>query len=207
ATVAAKAGFSGYGLGGFGGGFGGGYGGGFGGGITHSGGAFGGGGLYGGGGYGGVFGGGVYGVVDLSLEYSDYHFSWRHDGGRKYDWYTANYYCSNLGYGWKGVSIESYQEDKIISNIIYQDKVKYIWTGGYREGYDWVWPSGYPFYGLNWSLTGGEGYPQPDNREDGKEFCLAVLNNFYNDGITWHDVACHHEKPIICERRRDGYYG
>jgi len=23
------------------------------------------------------------------------------------------------------------------------------------------------------------------------EACLAVLNNQYNDGITWHDVACH----------------
>ena len=31
------------------------------------------------------------------------------------------------------------------------------------------------------------------------EPCLAVLNNFYNDGIKWHDVACHHEKPFICE--------
>ena len=31
------------------------------------------------------------------------------------------------------------------------------------------------------------------------EACMAVLNNFYGDGIKWHDVACHHEKPIICE--------
>ena len=23
------------------------------------------------------------------------------------------------------------------------------------------------------------------------EACLAVLNNKYNDGIAWHDVACH----------------
>ena len=46
--------------------------------------------------------------------------------------------------------------------------------------------------------------PQPDNREQvqqngGEEACLAVLNNFYGDGIKWHDVACHHEKPIVCE--------
>ena len=48
-----------------------------------------------------------------------------------------------------------------------------------------------------------------------EEACMAVLNNFYGDGgimrfsrfyfhgfisgIKWHDVACHHEKPIICE--------
>ena len=32
-----------------------------------------------------------------------------------------------------------------------------------------------------------------------EEACMAVLNNFYGDGIKWHDVACHHEKPIVCE--------
>ena len=31
------------------------------------------------------------------------------------------------------------------------------------------------------------------------ESCMAVLNNFYGDGIKWHDIGCHHEKPIICE--------
>ena len=50
----------------------------------------------------------------------------------------------------------------------------------------------------DWSHTGGNGARQPDNREGG-ESCMAVLNNFYNDGVKWHDVACHHEKPIICE--------
>ena len=44
------------------------------------------------------------------------------------------------------------------------------------------------------------GRPQPDNRE-GDEFCLAVLNNFYADGIRFHDVSCHHKKPVICEAR------
>ena len=40
--------------------------------------------------------------------------------------------------------------------------------------------------------------PQPDNRE-GDEVCLAVLNNFYADGIRFHDVSCHHKKPVICQ--------
>jgi hypothetical protein len=31
------------------------------------------------------------------------------------------------------------------------------------------------------------------------EACLAVLNNFYADGVKWHDIACYHEKPFICE--------
>nr|XP_053652010.1 LOW QUALITY PROTEIN: uncharacterized protein LOC128702022 [Cherax quadricarinatus] len=157
------------------------------------------------------------GQVDLSVGESDYHFSWRHDGGKKYDWHTANYYCYSLGKGWQGVSIETPEEDKIISGIIYKDKLEYIWTGGYRSGYDhyegiarrpgFAWPSGYPFYGINWSYTGSEGLPQPDNAEEGKEFCLAVLNNFYNDGIKRHDVACYHPKANICERRAYKLYG
>ena len=58
-----------------------------------------------------------------------------------------------------------------------------------------------------------KGEPQPDNYEGIKEgpinaennigitieglqefhdeACLAVLNNKYNDGVVWHDVACH----------------
>jgi hypothetical protein len=50
----------------------------------------------------------------------------------------------------------------------------------------------------DWSQTGGAGVRQPDNREGG-ESCMAVLNNFYGDGIKWHDVACHHKKPTFCE--------
>ncbi|XP_045604979.2 uncharacterized protein [Procambarus clarkii] len=141
-------------------------------------------------------------LVDLSSQYSDYHFSWRHDGGKEYPWEQAIYYCTSLGPGWQGVSIETIFESKIINNVIAYDKLRYIWTGGYRSNYGWTWPSGKPFIGLNWSLTGLTGLPQPDNREDYNERCLAVLNYFYNDGITWHDIGCHHEKAIICERPR-----
>ena len=31
------------------------------------------------------------------------------------------------------------------------------------------------------------------------EACLAVLNNKYQDGISWHDVACHFRSKIVCE--------
>lgn len=48
------------------------------------------------------------------------------------------------------------------------------------------------------SCLSSAGRRQPDNRE-GNEFCLAVLNNFYNDGVQLHDVSCHHTKPTICE--------
>jgi len=43
----------------------------------------------------------------------------------------------------------------------------------------------------DWSENGGIGQPQPDNRElqqgGAPENCLAILNNFYNDGVHWHD--------------------
>ena len=60
------------------------------------------------------------------------------------------------------------------------------------------WPSGKSFSGVDWSSTGGAGRAQPDNRE-GNEVCLAVLNNFYQDGVKFHDVSCRHRKPVICE--------
>lgn len=72
-----------------------------------------------------------------------------------------------------------------------------------------------------WSRTGEKGEPQPDNYEGIKhgpinaennigitieglqefhdEACLAVLNNKYNDGVAWHDVACHFRSVIVCE--------
>merc|ERR1711973_129032 len=72
-----------------------------------------------------------------------------------------------------------------------------------------------------WSSTGEKGERQPDNFEGIKhgpitadnnigitieglqefhdEACLAVLNNKYNDGVVWHDVACHFRSVIVCE--------
>merc|ERR1712200_114949 len=72
-----------------------------------------------------------------------------------------------------------------------------------------------------WSPTGEDGKPQPDNKEGIEEgpidvennigitieglqefhdeACLTVLNNKYDDGIKWHDVACHFRSVIICE--------
>lgn len=45
----------------------------------------------------------------------------------------------------------------------------------------------------DWSENGGIGLPQPDDREykqgGAHEHCLALLNQFYNDGVNWHDVV------------------
>jgi hypothetical protein len=61
-----------------------------------------------------------------------------------------------------------------------------------------------------WSQKGHEsdhpkhtGGPQPDNAEfylnNSTEACLGLLNDIYKDGIKWHDIACYHTKPFICE--------
>ena len=26
-----------------------------------------------------------------------------------------------------------------------------------------------------------------------------MLNNIYQDGVAWHDIACYHPKPFMCE--------
>ncbi|XP_023339500.1 uncharacterized protein LOC111709818 [Eurytemora carolleeae] len=63
-----------------------------------------------------------------------------------------------------------------------------------------------------WSDTGflsqfvSKPVPQPDNAEyllqrSGVtiEACLSVQNNWYSDGIEWHDAACYRTKQFICE--------
>ena len=28
---------------------------------------------------------------------------------------------------------------------------------------------------------------------------MGILNDIYQDGIKWHDIACYHTKPYVCE--------
>jgi len=83
-------------------------------------------------------------------------------------------------------------------------------------------PTNQPSTQTFWSHTGPGKQSQPDNFEGlqaGKlvsvsdpigltveglqewhdEACMAVLNNHYNDGVKWHDVACHMRSKIVCE--------
>jgi len=96
------------------------------------------------------------------------------------------------------ISIDSNAKEREFLNLVGRERQRYFWTGGKVRGKNISWPSGRSYNKVNWSNTGGAKRPQPDNRE-GNEFCLAVLNNFYKDGIRFHDVSCHHKKPIICE--------
>lgn len=59
-----------------------------------------------------------------------------------------------------------------------------------------------------WSQAGFYG-PQPDNGEyinfyryqEKAESCLAILSSRLGngDGVRWHDIACYHDHPVICE--------
>jgi len=105
------------------------------------------------------------------------------------------------------VSLDSNEKALAMMDTLRQKGQRYMWTGGRINHNAGVvtWPSGaregYVRGQRFWSPTGGKKpvpEEQPDNR-DGNEICIGVLNNFYNDGIKWHDVACHHRKPTICE--------
>ena len=52
---------------------------------------------------------------------------------------------------------------------------------------------------VNWSKNGAKGISQPDNFTK-QEGCLAILNNWYKDGVAWHDLECKDKLPFVCER-------
>jgi len=149
----------------------------------------------------------------------NYLFTWQSNDARvrsgSWDWFNARNYCRKRCMDL--VSIETKAESDWLKQRL--GGTKYIWTSGRLCNFDgcdrddffpkningWFWAANNakmnPTNGRSfqeWSHTGGSSKKQPDSRE-GEEACMAVLNNFYDDGIKWHDVACHHEKPIVCE--------
>lgn len=147
--------------------------------------------------------------------------------GKKVNWLEARNECRKQCMD--AVGIETLQENNMIFKFIESRNVTYIWTSGRlcdftgcdaREDLKpiavkgWFWsdsnqkisptnvtPPGWPTQ--PWSSAGHFGGPQPDNAEfqinNTTESCLGVLNNIYNDGIKWHDIACYHKKPFVCE--------
>lgn len=88
----------------------------------------------------------------------------------------------------------------------------WFWSGsGARIAPTNSTPPGWP--NRPWSNTGYIGQflhnrdvPQPDNAEYlvqpslvTVEACLSVNNDWYNDGVRWHDTACYRKMPFICE--------
>ncbi|KAL9702577.1 hypothetical protein quinque_006095 [Culex quinquefasciatus] len=130
-----------------------------------------------------------------------YFFSWEHQPTRnlEVDWLDARNICRR--HCMDAVSMETPQENEFIKQRIARGNVRYIWTSGRNGSGVKIGPTTQRNTG-DWSYTGGYGQQQPDNREAAQgndESCLSILNNFYNDGLKWHDVACHHLKPFVCE--------
>jgi len=163
-------------------------------------------------------------IHDRAPDGKGYFFSWRDPAlqGVEEDWLGARNFCRKRCMD--SVSLETSNENEWVKRQIVDGKVKYIWTSGRIcdfKGCDrpdlqptsingWFWTAELQKLAPttdrqqnDWSANGGIGQPQPDNRElhqgGANENCLAVLNNFYNDGVHWHDVACHHRKPFVCE--------
>merc|ERR1712083_102313 len=151
----------------------------------------------------------------------------------KVDWLDARNHCRKKCMDL--VSLETKEENRMISNFVRTNNLDYIWTSGRLCDFDgcdrddlkpkningWFWsgsgsrisrtdrkPRGWPQQ--PWSTKGHKsdhpkhtGGPQPDNAEfylnESSESCLGLLNNIYKDGIKWHDIACYHTKPFICE--------
>merc|ERR1719481_481986 len=124
----------------------------------------------------------------------------------------AKQFCEAIGM--EPVSLNTPAKQDTFNRLIAQDAQRYFWTGGEiaHSNQRICWNNKNAACisfsdSAHWSNTGGAGVPQPDNRAAGEtppspEVCLAILNNFYADGIKWHDVACHHRKPTVCEPRQ-----
>jgi len=156
-----------------------------------------------------------------------YFLSWLEPGMETMylDWVDARNWCRRRCMDLIG--FENPMEYKWAMGAMMQKSIRFIWTSGRRCDFGesckradlqpvdvngWFWSSSnkkmVPTNTRNtitndWSYTGGDGHAQPDNREfrlgGENESCMAVLNNFYNDGIKWHDAGCSHRKHWICE--------
>jgi len=127
----------------------------------------------------------------------DYLLTWR-TGRNNFDWTRGVSYCKSQGM--ELISLDTEEKAEHFLGLVVRERAPYFWTGGEvsPDNKELRWRNGktepiskgkHP-----WSFTGRTG-PQPD----GGERCLAVLNNTYRDGAKYHDVACHHMKPVICE--------
>jgi len=141
-----------------------------------------------------------------------YVLSWKL-GCNKMTQKEAVQYCRCAGM--ETISLDTRDKQEEFNNVLARDNsgrstwtngYKYFWTGGIvnhrRQTVAWNnrnAPAIKFSESSQWSPTGRNGQPQPDNRDRAGEKCLGVLMNVYQDGIKWHDVACHHTKPTICE--------
>ena len=165
--------------------------------------------------------------IHHSIDSVGYFLSWKEPGMETtyLDWLDARNWCRHRCMDL--IAFENPKEYSWAKETIIQDNIRFFWTSGRKCDFGdscnrpdlqpvnvngWFWSSSdkkiAPTNLRNtitndWSFTGGDGRPQPDNHENQlggeSESCLAVLNNFYDDGVKWHDVGCSHRKGFICE--------
>merc|ERR1719431_73648 len=127
----------------------------------------------------------------------DYLLTWRM-GRNNFDWRGGVSFCKSKGMNL--ISLDNKEKTERFLRLVAADRSPYFWAGGQvsRDSRTLTWQNGktepiargqHP-----WSFTGRTG-PQPD----GGETCLAILNSVYRDGVKFHDVACHHRKPVVCQ--------
>merc|ERR1719220_1633136 len=128
----------------------------------------------------------------------------------KVDWLDGRNICRE--YCMDLVSLETPTENELIEKFLVDNDLPYIWTSGRLcnfKGCDredlqpptvngWFWPgSGDKTQFVSHNVS------QPDNAEfdinGSVEACMGLLNDIYSDGVKWHDIACYHTKPFICE--------
>merc|ERR1711937_85400 len=158
-----------------------------------------------------------------------YFLSWRSTWHKyeDWDWFNGRNFCRERCMDL--VSFDMPGEFELIKKIMARDKVDSIYSSGRKcnfkgcegAGNSQIPPTDRDDEDTAWSPTGRSGDRQPDNFEGVKqgkieiegdkgvtiegfqeyydEACLAVLNNKYQDGIKWHDVACYNRMAIICE--------
>merc|ERR1712014_484499 len=145
----------------------------------------------------------------------------------RWNWFTARNYCRKRCMGL--ITLEDAMEQNFIGENMARAGVREVWTSGRLcdkevDGCDqprfqpyningWFWAATLGTMGPTnifsgrkfnaWSGTGPTGRAQPDGilKQDGfgEQACLAVLDNFFNDGLSWHDTKCNDRRHIICE--------
>jgi len=145
----------------------------------------------------------------------------------RWNWFTARNYCRKRCMDL--VAFENGNEQNAVGRLMNAGNVREVWTSGRLcdkevdgceadrfQPYNirgWFWASSLQSMGETnvfngrkfngWSSTGPLNKPQPDGilKADGfgEQACTALLDNFFNDGLTWHDTKCNDRRHIVCE--------
>ncbi|XP_023343172.1 uncharacterized protein LOC111712710 isoform X1 [Eurytemora carolleeae] len=145
----------------------------------------------------------------------------------RWNWFTARNYCRKRCMDL--ISIESQDEQDFLGREMKKAGVRETWSSGRLcdkevDGCDqprfqpynirgWFWASTLQGMGETnvfdgrkynaWSFTGPLNKSQPDGllKADGfgEQACMGLLDDFFGDGLAWHDTKCNDRRLIICE--------